>query len=262
VDGLLKNGFSDDLVKFEAVLGTSFKIPFTAICAYKANDISNYMNNEQFSSLHSSHGLKRISNHNVLENPPRQGHIALMYEDDCQRNAMVAKFINAGLRKNELCIYASIRVRAPGHLEEFSKLVENYEANVNNGNLAIVDMAPFYIAAMNDNLEPFENASAEIKKSVASGKYNNVRFVGDCADFLFKNKHFDECIRVEEWGQGKPFEGCYLCPYPKDMINKYPYDLHKFRVHATHDIVADEKGNMIAAYSSFENRKTKWKSEH
>ena len=143
-----------------------------------------------------------------------------------------------------------------GHLEEFSKLIDNYEDNLKEGNLAVIDFAPFYVAAMSDNLGPFEQASRQIKELVSNRKNKNVRFVGDCADFLFKNKHFDECIRLEEWGQTEPFEGCYLCPYPKELISKYPYDLHKFRVHANHDIVADESGRVIAAYAHLEDRKS------
>jgi hypothetical protein len=262
VDGLLKNGFSEDLVKFEAVLGTSFKIPFTAICAYKAIDISKFMDNEQFSSLHLSHGLKRMSGHDVLKNPPQHGHIALMYEDDSQRNAAVAKFINEGLRRDELCVYASIQTRVPGHLGEFSRSIDNYEENVEGGNLLIIDFAPFYIAAISDDLEPFEEASKQIKESAKKRKNKNVRFVGDCADFLFKNEHFDECIRLEEWGQSEPFEGCYLCPYPKQLINKYPHDLHKFRVQANHDIVADGNGNILAAYSDLGRTKDRARVEH
>ena len=262
VDGLLKNGFSEDLVKFEAVLGTSFKIPFTAICAYKSADISNFMNKEQFSSLHMSHGLKRISSHNALVNPPQNGHIALMYENDLQRDKAVANFINEGLKRNELCVYASVRVRISGHLEEFSKLIDSYEENVKAGNLAIIDFAPFYVAAMSDDLEPFEQASEQIKDMVKKRENKGVRFVGDCADFLFKNNHFDECVRLEEWGQTEPFEGCYLCPYPKQLINKYPYELHKFRIHANHDIVVDENGKIIAAYSHIEGKKDAQRAEH
>lgn len=262
VAGLLKNGFSDDLVKFEAVLGTSFKIPFTAICAYKSSDISNFMDSEQLSSLHLSHGLKRISNHNVLANPPQHSHIALMYENESQRNKAVAKFISEGLRKGELCVYASVRIRNLGHLEEFSKLIDNYGQEVRAGNLLIIDFAPFYVAAMSDDLEPFEQASKQIKELVKERKNKNVRFVGDCADLLFKNRHFDECMRLEEWGQTEPFEGCYLCPYPKDMINMYPYDLHKFRVQANHDIVADENGKIIAAYSHLEGKTAARRTGH
>lgn len=250
VDWLLRNGFSKDLVKLEEARGATFKIPLTAICAYKSADISNFTDNEQFSSLHLSHGMKRTSNHNVLSDPPQHGHIALMCENDSQRNAAVAKFINEGLRRNELCVYASVHIHTAGHLEKFTKLIDNYEGNVMKGNLTIIDFAPFYVAAMSRNLEPFEQAGRQIKELVKERKIKNVRFVGDCADFLFKNKHFDECMRLEEWGQTEPFEGCYLCPYPKELIDKYPYDLHRFRVQANHDIVADENGTVIIAASA------------
>jgi hypothetical protein len=108
---------------------------------------------------------------------------------------------------------------------------------------------------MTDNLGLFDAIKDELKSKVANRADKHIRFVGDCADLLFRNKHFDECIRLEEWGQQKPFEGSYLCPYPKQLIDKYPFSFHKFRVISNHDVVADENGNMVAAYIAHTSRR-------
>ena len=51
----------------------------------------------------------------------------------------------------------------------------------------------------------------------------HIRLVCDCNEFLFKNKHFEECINLEKWWHQKPFEGSFLCPYSKSLIDQFPY---------------------------------------
>jgi hypothetical protein len=90
VSDIIKAGFSKELVDYEYILGSSFKIPFTAICAYRVSDIVNIMTPEQMDMLHLSHGVHRSINYNVLENPSTNQHIALIYESDEQRDAAIA----------------------------------------------------------------------------------------------------------------------------------------------------------------------------
>ena len=69
--------------------------------------------------------------------------------------------------------YASVRVRSSGHLEEFSNLIGGYEENVTDGSLVIVDFAPFYVAAMSDDLEPFEQAGKQIKEEAKKRNFHH-----------------------------------------------------------------------------------------
>jgi hypothetical protein len=250
VDGLLKDGFADELVAFERVLGSSFKIPFTAICAYKAPDVADRMTAEQLSTLHMSHGLHRSFGYNVLENPLVNQHFALMYDNDQQRDAATTKYINEGLKRNQLCIYASVYMREKAHQERISSLIDNYAKNIAEDNLILIDSAPYYLAAMTDNFAPFEEIKEQIKSKAACRSDKHVRLADDCVAFLFKNKHFEECSRLEEWWHRKPFEGSYLCPYPNDIAAKYPYNIQKFRILSNHDLIANESGYIIAVYLS------------
>ncbi len=250
VDGLLKEGFAEELVAFETILGRSFKIPFTAICAYKAPDVASKMTAEQLSTLHLSHGLHRSFGYNVLENPLVNQHIALMYDNDQQRDIATTKYINEGLKRNQLCVYASVRMRDNMHREHISSLIDNYAINVAQGNLITIDLAPYYIAAMTDDFRPFEAIKDELMSKVANKADKHIRLVGDCVDFLFRNKHFDECMRLEGWWHSKPFEGSYLCLYPKQLSQEFPYDIHKFRIFVTHDVMADGTGNIVSAHIS------------
>jgi hypothetical protein len=254
VDGLLKEGFAEELVAFETVLGSSFKIPFTAICAYKAQDVADRMTAGQLSTLHLSHGLHRSFGYNVLEDPLVNQHIALMYDNEQQRDAATTKYINEGLKRKQLCVYASVRIRDKAHLDHISSLIDKYEENVAQGNLIVMDVAPYYIAAMTDDFAPFEIIKDELMSKVANRADKHIRVVGDCADFLFRNKHFDECIQLEGWWHSKPFGGSYLCLYPKQLSQEFPYDIHKYRIFVNHDVMADGTGDIISAYISEKGR--------
>jgi DcmR-like sensory protein len=208
------------------------------------------MTAEQLYSLQLSHGLHRSFGYNILENPSINQHIALMYDNDNQRDAATTKYINEGLKRNQLCVYGSIHVRDKVHQEDTSSLIDNYEKNVREGNLFVVDLARHYIAAMTDDFTPFEEIKQRLNVAVANRADKHVRLVGDCVSFLFKNRHFDECIDLEQWWHHKPFEGSYLCTYPKHLIGKYPYDIHKFRILVNHDIIADSDENIVSAHIS------------
>ena len=71
-----------------------------------------------------------------------------------------------------------------------------------NENLVLVDMANYYIQAMMDNLQEFDKIKNKLMEKVKNDKKRNdkhVRLISDCSDFLFKNKHFEECINLEKW---------------------------------------------------------------
>ncbi|HKU49279.1 MAG TPA: MEDS domain-containing protein [Nitrososphaera sp.] len=170
-------------------------------------------------------------------------HVALLYENRDELDSAVSLYLNEGLRKGQLCVYATIRFRDEGYIERFSSTIVNYKENVENGNLVIVDLAPLYISALVGNMEPFEKAK-DLFLEMAKGRLNkHVRFVGDGTGFLFENKHFDECAMVEEWWQGRPFEGSYLCPFSKKSLECFPHYMYsKNAVVDTHDLVVDASG--------------------
>lgn len=173
-----------------------------------------------------------------------------MYDNDQQLDAATTKYINEGLKRNQLCVYASVYMREKTHQERISSLIDNYAKNIAEGNLIVIDSAPYYLAAMTDNFAPFEEIKEQIKSRAACRSDKHVRFADDCVAFLFKNKHFEESSRLEEWGHRKPFEGSYLCPYAKGLTAKYPYNIQKFRILSNHDIIANESGDVIAVYLS------------
>ena len=179
-------------------------------------------------------------NSNVLLDPPDDGHLALVYDNNQELDDAVSTYLNEGLRIGQLCVYATVHFRDDGHIKKFSSLILDYEENVAKGNLLVVDLAPFYISALLDDLKPFDDAKKLFAEKAQGRKDRRVRFVGDGTGFLFKNRHFEECAMVEKWWQEKPFSGSYLCPYPKQFLDAYPHDIHTKRlVVSTHDAVLD-----------------------
>jgi hypothetical protein len=166
-------------------------------------------------------------------------HSVLLYNDTRNRDAYLINYINEGLNKNELCIYGTINLRDKESLEIAHHIVD-YEKNISENNLMIVDLAPFYIAALTGNMELFEKIKKEISERIKSRKNKHTRFIGDCASFLFENRHFAQCISIESWWHQRPIKGTYLCPYKKSIFKKYPYNLHKDNIiRENHDIIID-----------------------
>jgi len=178
-----------------------------------------------------------------LLNPSNRQHIALLYENKADLDRAIAVYLNEGLRRGQVCVYATVHYRDEGHIDNFSKLIDSYEDNVEKDNLLVVDLAPFYVGAMVGDLKLFNDAKEMFADSVKKREDKHIRFVGDGTGFLFKNKHFDECVIVEDWWQDKPFEGSYVCPYPKQFLSTFPHDSHLNRaIAATHDTVVDASG--------------------
>ena len=175
-----------------------------------------------------------------LDSPEDCEHIVLLYGNEDNRNHAVARFLNEGLKRNQLCVYGSIRYQDKDHLKRVSSLINDCEENQKKENLLFVDMAPIYISSMTGDLGPFQQAAKQIEKMAESRKDRHIRFVGDCAGLLFKNRHFEECLSVEGWGQQKPFFGSYLCPYEKQAFTMHPHDFRKKSVLGIkHDTVVD-----------------------
>lgn len=177
-----------------------------------------------------------------------KSHIALVYDTEVERHQAVADFLNVGLKKGQLCYYCSVYNRDEDHLAKLAPLILDYHENIKSGNLVVVDFTPFYIAAMSDDLTPFEQVANIIEQAVKSRGDKHARLVGDCVCFLFKNSHFDECAKLEAWWQEKPFIGAYLCPYPRSDLEQLPHKTHLKSVIQNHDIVVDAHGNLLVEY--------------
>jgi hypothetical protein len=185
---------------------------------------------------------------NILSSPGENEHVALFYNDAEEMRSYIAAYLNEGLKRGELCIFATVHYREEGYIEKLAPLIDDFKENMEKGNLLVVDLAPHYISAMLEDLDPFEKSKEQIIEKAKARPEKHIRFTGDCVGLLFKNRHFDECVMIEQWWQKKP-HGSVLCLYPKQFLDAHPYDAERAVV-ATHDRLLGEKPDEgIAAVS-------------
>jgi DNA-binding HxlR family transcriptional regulator len=249
---LFRLGVGKDFLKYEFLLPSTFGFPIIAMCAYQASDLSVYLTKAEIKSLCSCRTLITTTNRfDLIENPPINEHIILLYDNEYERDTLVAHYINEGLKREQLCIYASVVNLDEGTLNNTlrSKIVD-FDKNMKEGNLVLVDLLrSHYVAvALAGDLEPFRVLMRELTDKAKNRRNKHVRLVGDFVGYLFENKHFDACLELEKWWNQKPFEGSYVCPYPNSLCDKLPYDYHKYRVFGNHDIVVDGNGTLIGSY--------------
>lgn len=215
---------------------------------YSPDDTSKPKDNQLSSHISGSGNNTGV---NVLLNPSTNANIILIHENDLDLDNAIATYLNEGLRRGQFCVHASVSLANQGYLENFSTQIINYHENIESGNLRLVDLATYYVNAMVGNLESFDNLKKEIVGIVEDDKNRDdkhIRVSEDCATLLFKNKHLKECISVKEWCRGNPLGGSYLCPYPKSLLNRFPFNAYITRILYDGDIIIDSNGKVISIY--------------
>jgi CheY-like chemotaxis protein len=86
-----------------------------------------------------------------------------------------------------------------------------------------------------------------------------VLIIADCADNLFRNKHFDQCNLVEKWWQDIYIKWRHrqekeqnhitvICPYLGSLLSRHPFDQHKHHISHNHSIAIDMTGCILTGY--------------
>ena len=182
-----------------------------------------------------------------LVNPSCHEHVMLLYDNEDQRNEVAINYINEGLRKEQLAIYASVNASDASRMSKILPKIADYEEKKNQGNLLILSLRPFYTRALTGDLEPFKDLKALleeiVKERIAAGKSGEVVVVADCADYLSRNEKFDECAYVERWWQDTHFEWVrnnleitVICPHPSSVLDKNHFVHHKKLISRQHSL--------------------------
>ncbi|MGE5662654.1 MAG: hypothetical protein ACM3X1_10465 [Ignavibacteriales bacterium] len=127
------------------------------------------------------------------------------------------RFLEPALENNEI-----ILLLVDDSLDRHDTLkarITDFENNIKEGNLLLVKLSTHYVGALAGDLEPFNAMERELTDRAKIRKDKHVRIVADCAGFLYENKHFDECVELEQWWHQKPFEGSYLCPFRNSLCD-------------------------------------------
>lgn len=160
-------------------------------------------------------------------------HYSVLYTKEFEKDEYVVQFLNDGLQLNELCIYGSIRLCDSGYVQRISSKIINYEDNLVKGNLIFVDLSRHYVGVLTDDLTHFKKLIADVSTHlISSGK--KVRFIGDCAGFLFQNRHFEQCFALEKWLHERSINGTIACPYNGSLLKEYPYNDQIEKLNDTH----------------------------
>ena len=198
-----------EFLEYEYLIPPPIDYPLIVVCAYQATDLLTYLTKEEIRTLCSCHSLLSISNHyRIIDDPPINEHILLLYDNEDERDKLAAEYINEGLKRGQLFAYASVMnpdIRTLNNTLK-SRIVD-FENNIREGNLLLVKLSTHYVGALAGNLEPFNTMERELTERAKIRQDKHVRIVVDCAGFLYENKHFDECVELEQWWHQKPFEG-------------------------------------------------------
>jgi CheY-like chemotaxis protein len=192
-----------------------------------------------------------MSSLGVLNSSYRE-HVMLLYHTDEERNAAAVDYINEGLKKDHFCIYASVGAyddTSKWHYSNLSSQIENFEQNIKQGNLMIIDFRPLFEATRRGDPTLFNQLKSRIetmlKQRVAEGRGDKVLLFADAACTLSENKEFEKCVELESWWHYAHQEWIesnqnitIICPHPATVFNKDGTTAHaKAQIAAVHSIM-------------------------
>ena len=194
-------------------------------------------------------------------------HVMLLYNDYSDRELACINYINQGLQAKQLCIYVSVDAYNTSHLSKISWQIKDYEEHIIKRNLIILNLKPFYDYALAGDLIPFERFYIQLEQELERRDGNNgVLIVADCADNLFRDKHFDQCNIVEKWwqdvyikwqqqqektrGQNRNPIINIICTHSGSLLSEQPFDQHKHQLSHNHSIIIDTAGYILTQFTT------------
>ncbi|MGC1931962.1 MAG: hypothetical protein WA667_23575, partial [Candidatus Nitrosopolaris sp.] len=151
------------------------------------------------------------------------------------------------------------------HLSKISRQIKDYEENIIKRNLIILNLKSFYDSALAGDLTPFEEFYIQLQEELKLNGKKRVLIVADCADNLFRDKHFDQCNIVEKWwqevyikwiqqektrGQDQNHIINVICPHSGSLLSSHPFDQHKHQLSHNHSIIVDIAGYILTRYAT------------
>ncbi len=80
-----------------------------------------------------------------------RNHVMLLYEDEKSRANAAIDCVNEGLETGALCVYASVDAFnhwTSSHVSNLSNKISDYDTNIKEGNLQIINFRPYYESAL------------------------------------------------------------------------------------------------------------------
>lgn len=276
-----ERGYEKYIIEFEKSFPPSFDFPMTSICAYDLDDFEK-LDHRSRKILFDHHNLHLTNNlfRNIFDDSfslSLTEHICMYYENELQPPSFSDSFVTSllrylgeGLQQNQLCIYLSMHNMKKDHPKIIlSQLTNLKKSSIKKKIMVIKNSDDYYINAVCNNLKPFEDLKKEIFEKAILGNKKDIRIVCDIPNFLIRNKHFDQCIALEEWwdqtieelNKNYGLNVSLLCLYNSNNFQNIPFKYHRYRINDIHSIVCDSDGIVHSKYSKFDSLTDKRKSE-
>lgn len=189
-----------------------------------------------------------------LPNHTYRQHVMLLYDSDDERQAAAIDYINEGLKNGHLCIYGSVSAydsASKWHYSNLSSQIEDFEENIKQGNLVIIDLKPLSWAARKGDPTLFNQLKSQLetmrKQRIAEGKGDKIVAFTDAACTLSENKEFEECIELESWWHSAHQEWIkrsqnitVIHPHPAAAFDEGKATVHaKAQIAAVHSVMLE-----------------------
>lgn len=176
----------------------------------------------------------------------------LLSRGDEERNAAVYEYINEGLKNDYLCVYASVGAydsTSKWHYSNLFSNIENFDENVKQGNLVIMDYKSLFEAARKGDPVLFNQLKSQLevmlKQRIADNKGDKLLAFADAACTLLENNDIEGCLKLEGWWQSAHNEWTtsqqnitVICPHPAAAFNEVTTTAHaKAKIAAFHSIM-------------------------
>jgi len=244
------------------------------ICAYDLDDFKK-LDQESRKILFNHHNLHLTNNlyRNIFDDSTHQltEHICMYLDMESQLSSFLPitnsllRYLVEGLQQNQLCVYLSMNNLKKDHQKIILSQIPNLKKFQKENFMIIENSDDYYINAACDNLQPFEDLKKIIFEKAILDNKKDIRIVSDIQNFLFKNKHFDQCVALEEWwdqtiedlNKRHGLNISLLCLYDSNNYD-YSFTCHRDRINDNHSIVCDSDGIVHFNFAPYlESRKRK-----
>lgn len=179
-------------------------------------------------------------------------HLMLLYDNERERSSTEIDCINRALAAGQYCVYATVDANNQKCLDDLACKIQNYQIQIEEGNLKIVNFMPFYESAARRDLTPFKQLKAlvesELQARMTAGKNGKGLLVADAACHLSRNVQFEECVSLESWWQdtynewmANKLDITIICAHPSSVLKKDGHEKHKGRISHLHSLTLDLK---------------------
>gem|GEM_PF-2026232 len=269
-----ERGYEKYVIEIEKSFSPSDDFPLTVICAYDLDDFEK-LDQQSRKILFDHHNFHLTNNlfGNIFDySPPLDltEHICMYCEKELQSSSSsssvpitnsLLRYIDEGLQQNQLCVYLSMHNMKNDHPKTIiSQLTNLKDYQKEKSFMIIKNSDDYYISAACENLKPFEDLKKQIFEKAILDNKKEIRIVCDIPNLLFKNKHFDQCIAVEEWwdqtieelNKKYGLSVSLLCLYNSNNFQDAPFKHQRSRINNNHTTICDSEGIVYPKSSKFD----------